>query len=241
MDINMDMEVKNIKKARNAIVLLLFCVCVFVQAQETQPEKQYVKIRQEALNNWDNWAYWTISVSGGGNVYFGEFDKADGTHLERFSPLGRAAVTRWFSSVWGLRGQLEGGTFCNSAQIVMLGQDDKIFSYGTASMFAVTNIMNWGRRKRSNRPVSVYLYGGIGAAIAFERESYPTKLSPTVILGAELNVRISDFWSLSLDANGVLLKDDFNSVSGGIWMEGYISASLGLAYRFFAYPVRMVK
>lgn len=212
--------------------ILLLCANVYILFAQTDADyERYLSLREQSTKIQDNRGFWTLALSGGGTLYQGESD-GGGAIKELVTPYGKLVVARWFNAVWGMRLQLDGGVQKNT--IIQMREPDSNgeFVFVDGYLELVTNIMNWGATKRSNRPVSVYLYGGAGMAWTPSRESFPAQTSPAVMLGGQLNVRLSDIWSVNLELDATLVKDNFNSHTGGRSFEGYAGATVGLVYRF---------
>lgn len=213
-------------------VILLMCVNVCVVFAQTDNDyERYLHIQQQQIRNEENRAYWTIALMGGPVLYQGECD-GDVARKDLITAYGKLVVTRWFSSVWGIRAQLDGGILKNNAIWVREPDANGKFSFGDGYLELVTNVMNWGTNKRSNRPFAIYLYGGGGMAWTPSRKTVPSQVSPAALVGGELNVRITDFWSIALELDATIVKDNFNSHSGGRKYEGYTGITAGVVYRF---------
>lgn len=215
------------------ILLRLFAVAFPLSAQSEASVNRYLAMRESAQRTVDNSGYWSVSLSGGGAAYFGEFDMALNKGVgDWVAPMGKVTVARWFSSVWGVRFQADGGVFKSQ----MMEMEDLSakgqFYYADGYLQVITNVMNWGRVKRTQRPVSILLVGGVGMAWTPSRKLAPTQFTPAALLGGQLNIRMTDFWSLALEADGTFVKDSFNSRTGGRKYEGWATATIGLVYKF---------
>lgn len=213
-------------------VFILFCLnSISLLAQTEQEYHQYLSLQEQNMKLKNNQSYWTVSALGGMSLYQGEWDRGR-KKVDLLTPYGKLNVARWFSSVWGLRLQLDGGVQKNSAVgMEGAGSSDK-FYFVDSYLEAITDVMNWGRTKRLDRPVSVYLYIGAGGAWTPARTAKKAQLSPAAVLGGQINFRLDDFWSIALEVDGTIVKDNFNSHLGGRLYEGYMGASVGLVYRF---------
>lgn len=212
--------------------MLLFClnvVSVFAQVEQESSGNTNPDI--QVLQTGDNSSYWTVSLSGGTTLYQGEWD-GDMKKADFITPYGKLSVARWFSSVWGLRMQLDGGVFKNGAVKVKEVDSDGKFYFADGYVEFITNVMNWRAEKNSNRPVSVFLYTGVGGAWTPSRNEFSAKISPAMILGGQVNFRLTDFWSVALEMDGTIVRDKFNSHTGGRKLEGYMGVTAGLVYRF---------
>lgn len=218
--------------------IILFGVNILsVSAQTEQDYLRYVNLRERSLQTGDNQCYWTVSLSGGGTLYQGEWD-GKMNKLDFITPYGKLSVARWFSSVWGIRVQVDGGLQKNGAVKVREEESNGEFYFVDGYIGVITNIMNWGTYKRANRPLSICLYLEGGTAWTPSRKEVPAQISPAMLLGAQMNVRLTDYWSLALEIDGTIVKDNFNSYTGGRKFEGYAGATLGLVYRFSGKVIR---
>lgn len=212
--------------------MLLFClnvVSVFAQVEQESSGNTNPDIQVSQTG--DNSSYWTVSLSGGATLYQGEWD-GDMKKADFITPYSKLSVARWFSSVWGLRMQLDGGVFKNGAVKVKETDSDGKFYFADGYLEFITNVMNWGTEKSSNRPVAVFLYTGVGGAWTPSRNEFSAKFSPAMILGGQVNFRLTDFWSVALEVDGTIVRDKFNSHTGGRKFEGYMGVTAGLVYRF---------
>lgn len=203
-------------------------------AQADSNIDRYVALHEASRRTMDNAGYWSVSLSAGGSAYFGEFDMGFASGLgEWLSPIGKVTVARWFSSVWGVRFQADGGMLKNHVVRLQDPSTKGQFYYADGYLQAISNVMNWGSVKRSNRPVSILLIGGVGMAWTPSRRHIPTQFTPAAVLGGQLNIRMNDHWSLALEIDGTIVKDNFNSRIGGRRYEGWATGSVGLVYRFY--------
>lgn len=220
------------KHGKSKLLLLLLCLTGFsAWGQSDAQFEQYLKLREKTEKKGENKGFWTVSLTGGVSLFQGEWD-SDAKKVNLLTPYGKLNVARWFSSVWGLRWEASGGTQKNG--LVRKNEPDTKgkFYFADSYLTVITNVMNWGTYKRANRPVGVYLFMGGGCAWTPARDNIPSQLSPAVIIGGELNFRLTDYWSLSLGAEGTIVKDHFNGYTGGRKYEGYVGATAGLVYRF---------
>lgn len=223
------------KTFRFIYLLLFFSVLEgieFLSAQSDASVHRYLALRESSKHTMDNSGHWSVSLSAGGTAYFGEMDMSFSKSGDWVCPFGKVTVTRWFSSVWGLRFQVDGGQFKNYAVKEEDPSKKGLFNYVDGYLEVVTNVMNWGHDKRIQRPISIFLLGGVGMVWTPARTSVPMRISPSVILGGQLNIRMTDYWSLALEIDGTIVKDDFNSRIGERLYEGYATVSMGLVYRF---------
>lgn len=219
-------------KRRNKLSLvLLFLAGLSAWGQSDAQFDHYLSLREKNRQTGDNKGYWAVSLSGGVSLYQGESDGGT-SKIDQLSPYGKLTVARWFSSVWGIRWEAGGGTQKNS-HVMMKEPDTKgKFYFVDSYLTLITNLMNWGTCKRSNRPVGVYLFLGGGGAWTPARDQKKQEFSPAAIGGVDLNIRMTDYWSFSLGIEGTIVKDNFNGYTGGRKFEGYAGVTAGLTYRF---------
>lgn len=215
---------------------IYYCIIFFslgvvsLSAQTPQDFQRYLDLRQQDVKICDNRAYWTVALSGGATLYQGESVR-DVTKKELITPYGKLAVARWFSSVWGIRLQFDGGLQKNNAIKKREPDSTGKFYFADGYLGVITDVMNWGTYKRSNRPVSILLYGGGGVAWTPSRKPRPSQISPAILIGGQVNIRLTDTWSIGVELDGTIVKDNFNSYTGGRKYEGYIGVTAGLVYR----------
>lgn len=216
--------------------ILYYCIvllgnCLFsLSAQTAEDYRRYLELRQQELKISDNRGYWTVALSGGATLYQGESD-GDVAIKELITPYGKLAVARWFSSVWGMRLQFDGGVQKNNAIKMREPDSTGNFYFADGYLGVITDVMNWGTYKRSNRPVSVLLYGGGGVAWTPSSQTKPSQISPGMLIGGQVNIRLTDTWSIAVELDGTIVKDNFNSHTGGRKYEGYTGVTAGLVYR----------
>lgn len=218
--------------------ILFLCVNISIIFAQTDADyERYLHLRQQEIESRDNLGFWTVSLSGGGTLYQGESDGESAIN-DMITPFGRLAVTRWIDAVWGIRMQIDGGLQKNSAIQIREPDSNGEFYFADGGLEVITNLMNWGAYKRSNRPVSVYLYGGVGMAWTPSRDTRSSQISPLVMAGGQFNVRMTDSWSVYVELDATIVKDNFNSYTGGRKYEGYVGGVIGLTYRFSSYKIR---
>lgn len=213
-------------------LMFLFCLStlsVLAQVEQAPPGNTSMNEQGTLAENKER--YWTVSLSGGATLYQAEWDR-DMKKVDYITPYGKLSVARWFSPVWGLRLQLDGGKFKNGAVKLREGGSGGKFYFADGYVEFITNVLNWGKEKNSNRPVSAYLYTGIGGAWTPARNDYSAQFSPAFILGGQINFRLNDIWSVAVEWDGTIVKDKFNSHLGGRKCEGYMGVTAGLVYRF---------
>lgn len=219
---------------RTGIILGVFLlVTSSLHAQTEQEYLDYLSLKDSTERKVEHRSFWTVSVLGGAMVYRGEKDRLYKKNLTNWiSAFGKASCSYWFSPVWGLRMQAGGGSQKNYAVEEEDPSTHGRFTYLDAHIGVITNVLNWGYRKRSHRPVSLCAFAGVGGAYALERKMMPAQLTPTLVLGGQFNVRLTDFWSIGLEVDGTVVGDNFNGHTGGRPYEGFARMSLGLVYRF---------
>lgn len=211
--------------------IVFFSLGMISLSAQTSPDFQrYLDLRQQEVKISDNRGYWAVALSGGATLYQGESD-GDVTIKELITPYGKLAVARWFSSVWGVRLQFDGGIQKNNAIKMREPDSNSKFYFADGYLGVITDVMNWGTYKRSNRPVSVLLYGGGGVAWTPSRKTKPSQISPAMLIGGQVNIRLTNIWSVGVDLDGTIVKDNFNSHTGGRKYEGYTGITVGLVYR----------
>lgn len=231
----MDMEnlimVMKLKRRNKLSLVILLLTGLSAWGQSDAQFEQYLSLQEKSRQTSNNSGYWAVSLSGGISLYQGESD-GEVSKKDLFTPYGKLVVARWFSSVWGIRWQASGGTQKNSHVMMKEPDTNGKFYFADTYLTFVTNLMNWGTYKSSHRPIGLYLYLGGGGAWTPERDGKSQEFSPAALLGGNLNIRMTDYWSLTLGLEGTIVKDNFNGYTGGRKYEGYAGVTAGMTYRF---------
>lgn len=110
-------------------------------------------------------------------------------------------------------------------------------SYVDAHIDVMFNLTSAVMGYKPNRVFNLIPYIGFGWAHAFGDDYLATDDVFTPVAGMMFNFRVSDAIDLGLDVKGTVVPESFDSHIGGgensYWrQEGYLSATLGLTYKF---------
>jgi len=223
-------------------VLLFAFLCgmlMTVTAQEYQPQVGF-SVESGSKANFkkngpgDNWV---ISLGGGASVYMGD-QNGDADFGDRINWGATLSAAKWFNPYMAFRLKLDGGPFKDfhykrGVANPQLTQHD--FVYGNAHldfMWDMTNHLGPYNEKRVVRFIPF-----IGAGYAYRPEKkidgfiYPKRESPTINMGAQIPFRLSNRVDLFLEAQYVLLNEQFNYVDMGHEEDRVTSVMLGLNFK----------
>ena len=195
---------------------------------------------------------WSIGLGGGANVYLGEHDRQMKFN-NRLAPAADLYVAKWFTPVVGFRLGYTGLQFLGATNI------DTGFPHMTGSVYGeptghkdlhwqkwgffnihadfMLNLVNLiGGYKE--RVYNLSPYFGVGLIRSYQTP-VATKLSGNV--GILNTFRLCDALDLNIDIRGTLVPEDFDGEGGvrpganygGVYAsDGFLTASIGLAYKF---------
>lgn len=222
--------------------------------EETTSEEITNSRRYEVGTFNDNWS---IGVGGGANIYLGEHDRQM-QFSDRISPNLDVFVTKWFTPVVGMRIGYTGLNFngatnldtglTNSTGVEYSEAPDNSWIYNQKFNFFnihadfMLNLVNLiGGYKE--RVFNTSLYAGVGLARAFSHKSVVENPVANNRLSGNLGLfntfRLCDALDLNIDLRGTLLPESFDGEvgvrpdGGDVYeSDGFVSASIGLAYKF---------
>jgi outer membrane protein OmpA-like peptidoglycan-associated protein len=187
--------------------------------------------------------HWFVSISGGVNIYFGEFDK-HGSLGKRISYAGKLSAGKWFTPSVGFRVQFDiagmsGFLNPNSTQFTIsdiaanhiYGEKDdegyykEKFSYSNSHLDLLVNIFKYG----DNRFYQLIPYLGVGYAFRFGYgENGIHEGEFTVNTGIINRFRLSKVIDIDVEFGGMFVNQRFDGVSGKQMLEGGFTATAGL-------------
>ena len=217
-------------------VICMLCLCGMKgKAQSDDSVERYSELYQKENAIRNNRGCWTFSLSGGITSYFGEGDRFSNRSMKNrlSAPYGKISAAKWFDSVVGLRLQLDGGQLDNQYIREHEPETNGRMYFQDAYVQVITNVLNWRKEKRAQRPVSLLLYGGPGVAWTPARDRVPQQWSFAGLLGLGLHIRLNDNWGISVEMDGTIVKDNFNNRVGDARYEGYWGGTAGLTYRIW--------
>lgn len=228
-------------------------VAVESKTEQTVDEQVASKRRYQVGSFRDNWI---IGIAGGVNLYMGEHDRQMKFN-HRLAPAMDIYVGKWFTPSLGFRVAYSGGQgfgatnvdtgFINSTGTPYTGVDEhKTLYWQEFHMWNIhadfmLNLMNLiGGYKE--RVYNISPYFGIGYARAYALKSNENRFCNNRLaglVGLYNTFNICPALDITVDLRGVLVPEDFEGELGKrpeggetYESEGYLTASVGLAYKF---------
>ena len=228
-------------------------VAVESKTEQTVDEQVASKRRYQVGSFRDNWI---IGIAGGVNLYMGEHDRQMKFN-HRLAPAMDIYVGKWFTPSLGFRVAYSGGQgfgatnvdtgFINSTGTPYTGVDEhKTLYWQEFHMWNIhadfmLNLMNLiGGYKE--RVYNISPYFGIGYARAYALKGNENRFCNNRLaglVGLYNTFNICPALDITVDLRGVLVPQDFEGELGKrpeggetYESEGYLTASVGLAYKF---------
>lgn len=223
--------------------------------EETTSEEITNSRRYEVGGFADNWS---VGIGGGVNMYLGEHDRQMKTG-DRLSPNLDVYVSKWFTPVVGMRFGYTGLNFRGATNLVsglpnstgkrydpngsdhqpLYWQKFNFFNLHADFMLNLVNLIGGYKERVFNTS----LYAGVGLARAYSHKSVAENPVANNRLSGNLGLfntfRLCDALDLNIDLRGTLLPESFDGEvgvrpdGGDIYeSDGFLTASLGLAYKF---------
>ena len=223
--------------------------------EETVSEEITNSRRYEVGTFNDNWS---IGIGGGANVYLGEHDRQM-NFGDRISPNLDVYVTKWFTPVVGMRIGYTGLNFRGATNLMtgfpnstgeryepyesdhqpLYWQKFNFFNVHADFMLNLVNLIGGYKERVFNTS----LYAGVGLARAYSHKSVVENPVANNRLSGNLGLfntfRLCDALDLNIDLRGTLLPESFDGEvgvrpdGGDVYeSDGFVTASLGLAYKF---------
>lgn len=223
--------------------------------EETTSEEITNSRRYEVGRFADNWS---IGVGGGVNMYLGEHDRQMRTG-DRLSPNLDVYVSKWFTPVVGMRFGYTGLNFKGATNLLtdfpnstgklyepyesehqpLYWQKFNFFNLHADFMLNLVNLIGGYKERVFNTS----LYAGVGLARAYSHKSVVENPVANNRLSGNLGLfntfRLCDALDLNIDLRGTLLPESFDGEvgvrpgGGDVYeSDGFLTASIGLAYKF---------
>ena len=216
------------KKIFFLLIVASFTAMIFAQSSEKT-------IRQYGY--WDNWF---IQGQFGGQYTMSESQEYS-SFSDKLSPTVALNIGKYFSPQVGMRAQFGGWKSKNN--ITGSQYDVKYLNGNIDALFNMTNIFVPYKEGRIFNLIGIF---GVGYVHTFkdanvivsseykpESHSLPATNSGSIRLGIQADFRLSDAWSLGVELNGNLLRDDFNGQEKwGFNNDATFNLLAGLTYRF---------
>lgn len=227
-------------------------VAVESKTEQTVDEQVASKRRYQVGSFRDNWI---IGIAGGVNLYMGEHDRQMKFN-QRLAPAMDIYVGKWFTPSLGFRVAYSGGQgfgltnvdthLINSTGTMYGNSEYKSMFYQEFHMWNIhadfmLNLMNLiGGYKE--RVYNISPYFGIGYARAYALKGNENRFCNNRLaglVGLYNTFNICPALDITVDLRGVLVPQDFEGELGKrpeggetYESEGYLTASVGLAYKF---------
>ncbi len=222
------------------LLSILLLSGIFVYAQEETVIEVQSKRGPYVTNRFFDNVF--ISVGGGAQVYFGEYDK-EGKFGKRIAPALDISLGKWITPSVGLRLQYAGlkanGWYMKESDYTTERMDNMFreqFNVMNLHADVMWNISNAIGGYKESRFWDFVPFAGFGWARSSGNDIKDNEVAVTAGL---LNVlRLSKSLDLNIEARAMMVNQRFDGVVGGRKMEGMASLTAGLTYNF---PVRGFK
>lgn len=232
------------KKTIFAALALLAATSAWSQTEQKEDFTDTVeystdRYKVETNRFWDNWF---ITAGGGVHMFFSDHDKQM-KFGDRLSPALDVAVGKWFTPSVGVRlmysglslnGATQTGAYSNGKPIS--GKpwngywlEEQHMNFYNIHMDAMVNLVNLFGGYKAKRVYGFSPYFGVGV-IGVTSSPKNTEISGH--LGVLNTFRLCSALDLNLDIRSTFINDGFDSEVGGRGGETFLTATLGLAYKF---------
>lgn len=183
---------------------------------------------------------WFVSVGAGAQMYVGDHDRQI-DFGDRLSPALNVAVGKWISPVVGVRMEysglsLKGATRWGAAHSTGeqvpgwgSGMNYSKFNYSNLHADAVINLHNWIMGYKPDRVWNTSAYVGLGWIHTGEA---PKRNALSGNAGWLNTFRLCKWLDVNIDLHAVVVDDSFDGEDGGAGLDGILSLSAGLTYKF---------
>lgn len=202
---------------KKVFITLALSISVLTASAQEQAIKQY--------GFWDNWY---IQLQGGASYFLGENSRrAD--FGDMISPHAALSVGKHFSPIFGARLQAAGW------ESKIPYDYNNLNTYGTkyvqGNLDGLVNLTNLFTTFKGEKFFNLYLLGGVTYMHRFNNDNIGTAHIIAPRGGLQADFRLSEKFSLNLEANANLLPDRFDGVVSGEPNDVPINALLGITYR----------
>jgi outer membrane protein OmpA-like peptidoglycan-associated protein len=219
-----------------SVFIMASSVITYSQTKDSVENEQYLVAK--------TWQNWFISVGGGANIYFGEFDK-HGSFDKRISYVGKLSIGKWFTPSVGFRAQfdlagMKGFLNPYSTQFTITdiarnhtcgtideyGYFNEKFNYFNSHLDLLVSIFKY----KENRFYQLIPYLGMGYAFRFGygENGGIHEGEFTFNAGIINRFRLSKSLDLDFEIGSMFVNQRFDGVSGRQMLEGGFTATLGL-------------
>jgi outer membrane protein OmpA-like peptidoglycan-associated protein len=221
----------------NLLILSLLLSATGAVAQSESADSTKLLLDRPFSHNW------FVSIGGGAQMYFGDYDKQM-SFGDRLTPALDIAVGKWFTPDIGFRLMYSGmeykgltldgshstGTLYKTmGKMNLYDQKIKYFHFQGDVMFNLSNIL-FGYNPTRFYNASPYV--GLGWMVAYQ---HPQSREVSATIGLLNSFRLNSAFDLNLDIHGDYVNDRFDGEIVGRSGEGGLTAAVGITYKF---PVR---
>lgn len=222
---------------RKVFILALLLPAIGAMSQSKSSDSTKLVLNRELGRNW------FVSVGGGAQMYFGDYNKQM-DFTDRITPALDIAVGKWLTPDVGIRLMYSGleykGLTLNGSHstgslyktkdgMKLYNQKIKYFHFQGDVMFNLSNIL-FGYSPTRFYNASPYV--GLGWMVAYQ---HPQAREVSATIGLLNSFRLNKAFDLNLDIHGDYANDRFDGEVGGRSGEGGLTATVGITYKF---PVR---
>lgn len=195
--------------------------------------------RTTAKRNYHPYPYGFISVQGGGQVTFTNYDAS-----KLITPVGAFSVGGFFTPSVGVR--LHANGWRNKGAIRQLGKEYE-YNYATGNLDVMLNLTNAFCHKHESHILNVILLGGFGLSYAWDNDDLKkiqaennlylplawedNRLTHNFRVGLMFEGNLCKHLGVNLEVSANNLHDRFNSKQNGRG-DWQLTAMLGLTYKF---------
>jgi len=225
------------KKRRNILILALLLSASGAMAQSEPSDSTKLLLDRNFDRNW------FVSVGGGAQMYFGDYDKQM-SFTDRLTSALDIAVGKWFTPDIGLRlmysglkykGVTPAATGSHSTGILYTGTKNgmKLYNQKIKYYHFQTDVMlNFSNLLFGYNPTRFYSaspYVGLGWMVAYQ---HPQSHEVSATIGLLNSFRLSSAFDVNLDIHGDYANDRFDGEVSGVYGEGGLTATVGITYKF---------
>ncbi len=228
--------------------LLTFTIMLFTVAAFAQEQPSATKYGPYLTNKFlDNWF---ISVGGGVQVYYGEYD-TEATFGKRIAPAFDISVGKWITPTIGLRAQYAGysakgvikdvyttsavpnpAKFFKGPSSGLAGFTDEAFNMFNIHGDLLWNASNTIDGYKVDRTWNFIPFVGFGYARSWVKNVNPSFKEVGASAGVINKFRLSDAVNVNLELRVLMVNQRFDGYSFGQGIEELVSATVGLTYNF---------
>ncbi|MFA6336209.1 MAG: OmpA family protein [Bacteroidales bacterium] len=219
------------------LVMMFAVVSIYAQQQEPKTDAKYTQYLTNGF--WDNWF---ISVGGGAQVYFGEYD-GDISLGDRLAPALDLSLGKWITPMFGVRAQFAGlsvkGATKYERGYFVEGANDACANCYTVkfNMFNLHgdflwNVSNTLGGYKADRTWSFIPYLGLGYVRSWKKDVDPKYDEVGATVGLINKIRLSDAVDFNIELRSLLVNDRFDGYQVGQGIEELPAATIGFTYNF---------